>query len=106
MCDCLPQQVDELMRQELKNLKFAVDREAEKKAKKGKKGKVSKTLLILLENVLLDEEPEEASWCLLNFYVNNSLPQDMVFLIISFHCKMENQFLRNQKVLPVMAINL
>ncbi|XP_060088415.1 dynein regulatory complex protein 11 [Heteronotia binoei] len=32
-------QVDELMRQELKNLKLAVDREAEKKTKKGKKGK-------------------------------------------------------------------
>ncbi|XP_054836723.1 dynein regulatory complex protein 11 [Eublepharis macularius] len=32
-------QVDELMRQELKNLKLAVDRETEKKAKKGKKGK-------------------------------------------------------------------
>uniref|UniRef100_A0ACB8GF86 Uncharacterized protein n=1 Tax=Sphaerodactylus townsendi TaxID=933632 RepID=A0ACB8GF86_9SAUR len=32
-------QVDELMRQELKNLKLAVDREAEKKGKKGKKGK-------------------------------------------------------------------
>nr|XP_042710459.1 dynein regulatory complex protein 11 isoform X2 [Chrysemys picta bellii] len=31
-------QVDELMRQELKNLKLAVDREKEKKPKKGKKG--------------------------------------------------------------------
>ncbi|XP_053899886.1 dynein regulatory complex protein 11 isoform X1 [Malaclemys terrapin pileata] len=31
-------QVDELMRQELKNLKLAVDREKEKKRKKGKKG--------------------------------------------------------------------
>lgn len=39
-----PKQVDELMRQELKNLKLAVDRETEKKGKKGKKGKVSKTL--------------------------------------------------------------
>uniref|UniRef100_A0A8C3S6H6 IQ motif containing with AAA domain 1 n=1 Tax=Chelydra serpentina TaxID=8475 RepID=A0A8C3S6H6_CHESE len=32
-------QVDELMRQELKNLKLAVDKEKEKKQKKGKKGK-------------------------------------------------------------------
>ncbi|KAL8173064.1 UNVERIFIED_CONTAM: hypothetical protein K2H54_038728 [Gekko kuhli] len=32
-------QVDELMRQELKNLKLAVDRETEKTARKGKKGK-------------------------------------------------------------------
>ncbi|XP_015271924.1 PREDICTED: IQ and AAA domain-containing protein 1-like, partial [Gekko japonicus] len=32
-------QVDELMRQELKNLKLAVDRETEKTAKKGKRGK-------------------------------------------------------------------
>ncbi|XP_044287753.1 dynein regulatory complex protein 11 [Varanus komodoensis] len=35
-------QVDELMRQELKNLKLAVDRETEKKGKKGKKGKKKK----------------------------------------------------------------
>ncbi|KAG8124608.1 hypothetical protein E2320_019866, partial [Naja naja] len=33
-------QVDELMRQELKNLKLAVDRETEKTGKKGKKGKI------------------------------------------------------------------
>uniref|UniRef100_G1KYI0 IQ motif containing with AAA domain 1 n=1 Tax=Anolis carolinensis TaxID=28377 RepID=G1KYI0_ANOCA len=33
-------QVDELMRQELKNLKLVVDREIEKKGKKGKRGKV------------------------------------------------------------------
>ncbi|MBN3307280.1 DRC11 protein, partial [Amia calva] len=35
-------QVDELMRQELKNLKLAVDREKGKKKKKGKKGKKKK----------------------------------------------------------------
>ncbi|XP_053139125.1 dynein regulatory complex protein 11 isoform X6 [Hemicordylus capensis] len=35
-------QVDELMRQELKNLKLAVDRETERKVKKGKKGKKKK----------------------------------------------------------------
>ncbi|XP_072833386.2 dynein regulatory complex protein 11 isoform X3 [Pogona vitticeps] len=35
-------QVDELMRQELKNLKLAVDRETEKKGKKGKRGKKKK----------------------------------------------------------------
>uniref|UniRef100_A0A670HUC0 IQ motif containing with AAA domain 1 n=1 Tax=Podarcis muralis TaxID=64176 RepID=A0A670HUC0_PODMU len=35
-------QVDELMRQELKNLKLAVDREIERKGQKGKKGKVSR----------------------------------------------------------------
>ncbi|XP_062971937.1 dynein regulatory complex protein 11 [Elgaria multicarinata webbii] len=35
-------QVDELMRQELKNLKLAVDRETEKKGKKGKKKKKGK----------------------------------------------------------------
>ncbi|XP_063173921.1 dynein regulatory complex protein 11 [Candoia aspera] len=35
-------QVDELMRQELKNLKLAVDREIEKTGKKGKKGKKKK----------------------------------------------------------------
>uniref|UniRef100_A0A670XMD7 IQ motif containing with AAA domain 1 n=1 Tax=Pseudonaja textilis TaxID=8673 RepID=A0A670XMD7_PSETE len=35
-------QVDELMRQELKNLKLAVDRETEKTGKKGKKGKKKK----------------------------------------------------------------
>uniref|UniRef100_A0A8D0E7B9 IQ motif containing with AAA domain 1 n=1 Tax=Salvator merianae TaxID=96440 RepID=A0A8D0E7B9_SALMN len=40
-------QVDELMRQELKNLKLAVDRETEKKVKKGKKGKVSRSLLTI-----------------------------------------------------------
>lgn len=34
-------QVDELMRQELKNLKLAVDRETEKTGGKGKKGKVT-----------------------------------------------------------------
>nr|XP_060639927.1 dynein regulatory complex protein 11 isoform X1 [Anolis sagrei ordinatus] len=35
-------QVDELMRQELKNLKLTVDRETEKKGKKGKRGKKKK----------------------------------------------------------------
>ncbi|XP_033028249.1 dynein regulatory complex protein 11 isoform X1 [Lacerta agilis] len=35
-------QVDELMRQELKNLKLAVDREIERKGQKGKKGKKKK----------------------------------------------------------------
>ncbi|XP_042301941.1 LOW QUALITY PROTEIN: dynein regulatory complex protein 11 [Sceloporus undulatus] len=35
-------QVDELMRQELKNLKLAVDRETEKTVKKGRKGKKKK----------------------------------------------------------------
>lgn len=43
-CIYLSKQVDELMRQELKNLKLAVDREIERKGQKGKKGKVSRRL--------------------------------------------------------------
>uniref|UniRef100_A0A8C6XWK3 IQ motif containing with AAA domain 1 n=1 Tax=Naja naja TaxID=35670 RepID=A0A8C6XWK3_NAJNA len=56
-------QVDELMRQELKNLKLAVDRETEKTGKKGKKGKlVEEGILIRSKKVKLSDYVGEYSY--------------------------------------------